>query len=259
MKNTGLFWWIDRWRKSSAFMDMTLEEQGAYRNLLDEAHLRGGPLPNDERILAKACGDALAWPRVGPTVMARFHLHRDGWRNATMDEIYSKSAELSSERAESGRIGGKKSGESRRQAKALASQLASSNDEANEQAKTKQNAKLLSMTDEANREANGQAKTKSPSPSPSPSLISVSGSVSAKKERTAPAAQSSSRQPVENIKIITKLAHEVLKGLNGHAYLGADVVDEIKTLCAQRKIVYDSDTVRRALDSAEVQRKAAHP
>lgn len=76
--------------------------------------------------------------------------------------------------------------------------------------------------------------------------------------RTAPAAQSHPRLPVENMKIITKVAHEVLKGLNGHAYLGADVVDEIKTLCAQRKIVYDSDTVRRALDSAEVQRRSAH-
>lgn len=75
------------------------------------------------------------------------------------------------------------------------------------------------------------------------------------KKRTAPAAQP---HPVENVKIITKLAHEVLSKLNGHTYLGADVVDEIKTLCAQRHIAYDSDTVRRALDSAEVQRKAKH-
>jgi hypothetical protein len=63
--------------------------------------------------------------------------------------------------------------------------------------------------------------------------------------------------PVENIKIITKLAHEVLRGLNGHAYLGADVVEDIKTLCAKRKIAYDAEVVRKALDSAEVQRKAA--
>jgi hypothetical protein len=62
---------------------------------------------------------------------------------------------------------------------------------------------------------------------------------------------------VENIKIITKLAHEVLRNLNGHAYLGADVVEDIKTLCAKRKIAYDAEVVRKALDSAEVQRKAA--
>lgn len=88
---TGLWWWIDRWRKSSAFADMTLEEQGAYRNLLDEASLRGGPLPNDERILGKACGDALRWRKVRPVVMAYFKLWPDGWRNETLDEVLKES------------------------------------------------------------------------------------------------------------------------------------------------------------------------
>lgn len=91
MQLMALWWWIDRWRKSSAYMDMTLEEQGAYRNLLDEAHLRGGVLPTDERILAKACGDALAWKRVRPAVMARFVLADDGWHNVTLDSILKES------------------------------------------------------------------------------------------------------------------------------------------------------------------------
>ena len=91
MRMTALWWWIDRWRKSTAFADMTLEEQGAYRNLLDEGTLRGGPLPNDERILAKACGDALAWKRVRHTVMSRFVLTADGWRNETLDEVIRES------------------------------------------------------------------------------------------------------------------------------------------------------------------------
>lgn len=91
MRFTALWWWIDRWRKSTAFMDMTLAEQGAYRNLLDEAHLRGGPLPLDERILAKACGDALAWPSVRAAVMARFVEAPDGWHNATLDEVMQES------------------------------------------------------------------------------------------------------------------------------------------------------------------------
>lgn len=91
MRLTGLWWWIDRWRKSSAFMDMTLEEQGAYRNLIDEAALRGGPLPVDERVLAKASGDALAWERVRPAVMARFARREDGWRNETLDEVLKES------------------------------------------------------------------------------------------------------------------------------------------------------------------------
>lgn len=89
-------------------MDMTLEEQGAYRNLLDEAHLRGGPLPNDERILAKACGDALAWKRVQTAVMARFELRPDGWHNETLDRIIAKSTQLSDERSKAGQEGNRK-------------------------------------------------------------------------------------------------------------------------------------------------------
>lgn len=80
-------WWIDRWRKSTAYTDMTLEEQGAYRNLLDEATLRDGLLPVDERSLAKASGDALAWPRVREKVMARFEMSPQGWRNETLDSV----------------------------------------------------------------------------------------------------------------------------------------------------------------------------
>lgn len=88
MATLGLWWWIDRWRKSTAFTDMTLEEQGAYRNLLDEATLRGGALPDNERILAKACGDALRWKHVRAAVLARFPLGDDGMRrNETLDEV----------------------------------------------------------------------------------------------------------------------------------------------------------------------------
>ena len=87
----ALWWWIDRWRKSTAYMDMTLEEQGAYRNLLDEATLRGGALPNDDRILAKACGDARAWKRVRAAVLRRFTLQDDGLHNETLDSVLHQS------------------------------------------------------------------------------------------------------------------------------------------------------------------------
>jgi len=105
---TALWWWIDRWRKSTAYMDMTLEQQGAYRNLLDEATLRGGPLPNDERVLAKACGDARAWRRIRPAVMARFELKDDGWHNETLDEVYARSLSISSSRSVAGQAGNRK-------------------------------------------------------------------------------------------------------------------------------------------------------
>lgn len=87
MKLTGLMWWVDRWRKSSAYTEMTLEEQGAYRNLLDEAWLRGGALPLNEYALAKASGDATRWKKVRHTVLKRFKQTADGWRNDTLDKM----------------------------------------------------------------------------------------------------------------------------------------------------------------------------
>lgn len=83
----ALWWWIDRWRKSTAYTDMTLEQQGAYRNLLDEATLRGGLLPVDERILAKACGDATRWKALRTVLLARFTRTEEGYRNSTLDEV----------------------------------------------------------------------------------------------------------------------------------------------------------------------------
>lgn len=91
MRLTGLWWWIDRWRKSTAYTDMSLEQQGAYRNLLDEAALRGGALPDNEETLAKACGDARRWRKVKPIVMAKFTLGADGWRNETLDAVLAES------------------------------------------------------------------------------------------------------------------------------------------------------------------------
>ena len=88
MQMHALWWWIDRWRKSTAYTDLTLEEQGAYRNLLDEAWLRGGPLPLDDRALAKASGDAVRWPELREVVMRRFRKAADGWHNETLDEVY---------------------------------------------------------------------------------------------------------------------------------------------------------------------------
>jgi len=89
---SALWWWIDRWRKSSAFMNMNLEQQGAYRNLLDEATLRGGALPNDQRILAKASGDATRWRKVKPQIMRHFELKSDGfWHNETLDKVLAES------------------------------------------------------------------------------------------------------------------------------------------------------------------------
>ena len=86
MKLRGMTWWIDRWRQSTAVVDLSLEEQGAYRNLLDEAWLRGGAIPNEPRVLARASGDATRWAKVQPKVMARFQLKDGHWHHETVDE-----------------------------------------------------------------------------------------------------------------------------------------------------------------------------
>jgi uncharacterized protein YdaU (DUF1376 family) len=92
MRVRALYWWIDRWRKSTAYTDMTLEQQGAYRNLLDEAALRGGALPLDDRAIAKASGDATRWPKLRTVVMRRFVKRRDGYHNETLDEVLTVTA-----------------------------------------------------------------------------------------------------------------------------------------------------------------------
>jgi uncharacterized protein YdaU (DUF1376 family) len=85
---TGLWWWIDRWRTSAAYRAMTLEEQGAYRNLLDAAYLNDGLLPNDDRVLANACGDAARWPALRDHVLAKFTLTPAGWQNETLTAVF---------------------------------------------------------------------------------------------------------------------------------------------------------------------------
>lgn len=233
---------------------MTLEEQGAYRNLLDEAHLRGGPLPNDDRILAKACGDATAWDRVRTVVMARFTLEPDGWHNDTLDEVYAKTMELSRERSHAGKIGGIRSGEARRQAKREA------NTEANTPSKT-------------------PSQTNSPSPSPSPSLVSGTvsesvsvadpkirmvrdGGASTTNVRTSPSAKTPSAAAKngngrlqkasytdaaspENLAAIKKLVHLAIQA--SPELDEVSLKEDVKQACARHHLPYHSQVVSNAV------------
>jgi uncharacterized protein YdaU (DUF1376 family) len=92
MTRNGFIWWIDRWRKSTAWTGMTLEEQGAYRNLLDEAWLRGGAIPNDPRVLAQASGDPKRWAKVRAKVLAKFHLKQNEYRHETIDDLMTRAS-----------------------------------------------------------------------------------------------------------------------------------------------------------------------
>jgi hypothetical protein len=115
MKLNGLMWWIPRWRKSTAYTEMNLEQQAAYRNLLDEGALRGGAIPNNDNILAKACGDPRRWPKVRGVVLKWFTLGPDGYyRNDTLDEVIATTARRMEKQARyrksDGRVTGKTTG-----------------------------------------------------------------------------------------------------------------------------------------------------
>ncbi len=113
------WWWIDRWRKSTAYTDMTLAEQGAYRNLLDELWLRDGYLPDCDRSLANVCGDAVEWAKVRESVMSRFVETEKGWTNETALAVISKASSLHDARSKAGKVGVAKR-EANRQANAEA-------------------------------------------------------------------------------------------------------------------------------------------
>lgn len=71
------------------------------------------------------------------------------------------------------------------------------------------------------------------------------------KKKAVPSAPSSDELR-KNLRIITKIAHEVLQKANGHR-ADVDAIEAIKVLCARRHIAYNSAIVRKALDSAEAQ------
>jgi len=67
---------------------------------------------------------------------------------------------------------------------------------------------------------------------------------------------SRSEPPTENFRIITKIAHEAIDIEGIDADLG-QLADAVKSLCAIRSITYNSDVVRKAVDSALAQRRKA--
>ena len=85
-------WWIDRWRQSTAYTDMTAEEQGLYRNLCDEVWLRDDHvIPDEPRILARVSGDPEAWGRCATKVLGWMKRVNGGWTNETALEVIEQS------------------------------------------------------------------------------------------------------------------------------------------------------------------------
>lgn len=63
------WFWTDRWMGSDGFL-LPMGPRGLYREMLTQAWLRDGRLPNDHEAIRRACGCTKAewrrcWPRVG--------------------------------------------------------------------------------------------------------------------------------------------------------------------------------------------------
>jgi hypothetical protein len=72
------------------------------------------------------------------------------------------------------------------------------------------------------------------------------------------AVENSERTPAENMRVITKVVHEVMDLLaDVDDITEGDVVESVKRHCAELHIAYDSAVVWRAVESAAVQRKRA--
>ena len=86
------WWWIDRWRQSSAYRDFTPEQKGMYRDLLDEVWLRDGHvIPDDDRVLGLIVGDPERWKILRTSILSRFKRVGGGWTHETALEVIGQS------------------------------------------------------------------------------------------------------------------------------------------------------------------------
>jgi len=71
---------------------MSAEEQGLYRNLIDEVWLREDHIiPDDPKILAKVSGDYEAWEKSGKKILKWMKRVEGGWTNDTALEVIRQS------------------------------------------------------------------------------------------------------------------------------------------------------------------------
>lgn len=101
-------------------LGMSLEEKGAYSIVLDLIYDRQGPIPDDARYIAGACGCSVRkWNAIRERLIAigKIVVRDDTISNFRAEKELENSAKTSRKLAESGRKGGEKSGETRRENK----------------------------------------------------------------------------------------------------------------------------------------------
>ena len=99
VKFRAAWWWIDRWRSSSAYTDLDAASQGLYRNLCDEVWLRhksGNAGGNEGVIPYDSMGRASGFPDLWPELMDKILPHLTevsgrGWTSETALEVIEQS------------------------------------------------------------------------------------------------------------------------------------------------------------------------
>lgn len=113
--------WHKRYHSDAltGFMSLTLEERGAFQTILDLIYDRGGPIANNDRLLAGYMGVSLRkWASLRDSLISKGKIGiEDGLitNDRAIFEI-KKSVKTSRECAENGSKGGHKSGENRKKA-----------------------------------------------------------------------------------------------------------------------------------------------
>lgn len=111
--------WHKRYHSDAltGFMSLSLEERGAYQTVLDMIYDRGGPIVDNDRLLAGYMGVSLRkWTSLRDSLVAKGKITRaDGHisNDRAISEI-EKAAKTSRKHAENGSKGGYKSGEIRK-------------------------------------------------------------------------------------------------------------------------------------------------
>jgi uncharacterized protein YdaU (DUF1376 family) len=200
---------------------MSATATGCYIRLLCHCWLEGG-MPNDLKEIKKlARYDGSRWGSVWRQCREAFVLHAGTtWVQPRLEEERAKQAEFRAKKQKAGLAGGKQ-----KASNALANQLAkptSSSSSSVQEERTKKERTGAAPPPENSRTVENLLKTPKPATRLSRALL-----------------------------VVTRLVHEAWDRGSGNGTLTEDV----KKLCAQHHIPYDSALVGRAIDSARVQRQ----
>lgn len=139
---------------------MTLEEKGAYSLILDLIYARGGPLPDDARSIAGACGCSVRkWTAIRDRLISLGKITvRDGLiSNSRADLELENSSKLARNLSENGAKGGNKSAEKRAEMKKI-------NDLGEAPLKPRTRVRTEQNRTDKNHPSDGNAQARDPTP-----------------------------------------------------------------------------------------------